>query len=318
MALDATAACGFDVPVLYISGWGRSGSTIIDNTLGAYPGVASVGELHHLWGRGLLWKRGCGCGVPVRSCPFWRDVLDAAYGRDRPDPREVLALQTDVTRARRTPSLWFGSPPQAARDYAAVIAPLYRAIAHVSGARLVVDSSKFPAEAALLPEVAGVRPYLLHLVRDPRAVAFSWSRSTPHPDRPGRMMRRHSAAVSSWRWLTWNALTELTAPGYGDRRLLLRYEDFVADPRGRMESLLRLAGLPSSGGPFLDERTVRLAPNHTVSGNPSRFRSGEVRITPDDAWRERLPSRDWLVATTLSLPLLARYGYPIRRAGAMR
>jgi len=253
----------------------------------------------------------------VKSCPFWAEVLDVAYGRDRPDPREVLALQTDVTRARRTPSLWFGSPPSAAREYAAVIAPLYRAIADVSGARLVVDSSKFPAEAALLPEVAGVRPYLLHLVRDPRAVAFSWSRPTPHPDRPDRLMSQHSPAVSSLRWLAWNALTELTAARYRDRRLFLRYEDFVADPRGRVESLLRLAGLRPHDGPFLDERTVRLAPNHTVSGNPSRFQSGEVRIAPDDAWRERLTGRAWLTATTLALPLLARYGYPVRRDGAM-
>lgn len=318
MSIDAFTACDLDVPVLYISSWGRSGSTIIDNILGAYPDVASVGELHHLWGRGLLWKRRCGCGMRVRSCPFWAEVLHAAYGPDRPDPRAVLALQTDVTRARRTPSLWFGSPPPVARDYAALLAPLYRAIAQVSGARLVVDSSKFPAEAALLPEVAGVRPYLLHLVRDPRAVAFSWSRPTPHPDRPGRIMSRHSTVVSSLRWLTWNALTELTAPGYRDRRLLLRYEDFVADPRGRIEALLRLAGLRTDDGPFLDERTVRLTANHTVSGNPSRFRSGDVRIAPDDAWRERLPGRAWLIATAVSLPLLSRYDYPVRRAAAVR
>jgi Sulfotransferase family len=313
MPVDTPCIRDVDVPVLYISSWGRSGSTIIDNVLGAYPDVLSVGELHHLWGRGLLWKRACGCGVPVRSCPFWTDVLDAAYGSDRPDPRAMLELQGEVTRTRRTPSLWFSSPPAAAREYAAVIAPLYRAIAEVSDARLVVDSSKFPAEAALLPEVAGVRPYLLHLVRDPRAVAYSWSRRTPHPDRPARLMRQHSAAVSSLRWLTWNALTELTAAGYGGRRMLLRYEDFVADPRGQTEALLGLAGLRPHDGPFLDERTVRLAPNHTVSGNPSRFRSGEVRIAPDDEWRERLPGPSWLIATALSLPLLTRYGYPMRQ-----
>jgi hypothetical protein len=81
MPVDTCTARDTRGPVLYISAWGRSGSTIIDNVLGAYPEVVSVGELHHLWGRGLLWKRGCGCGKPVRSCPFWADVLDAAYGK---------------------------------------------------------------------------------------------------------------------------------------------------------------------------------------------------------------------------------------------
>jgi hypothetical protein len=252
----------------------------------------------------------------VRSCPFWSAVLKAAYGAKPPDPRAMLALQRGATRARRTPSLWFGSPSSQAREYAAVMAPLYRAIATVSGARLVVDSSKFPAEAALLHEMAGVRPYLLHLVRDPRAVAYSWSRPTPHPDRPGRLMRQHSPTVSTLRWLGWNALTELTAAGYRDRALRLRYEDFVADPRARIQDLLRLVGLEPPTGPFLDDRTVRLAANHTVSGNPSRFRAGNVRIRPDDAWRERLPRRAWLIATALSIPLLARYRYPVRRTRA--
>ena len=42
---------------------------------------------------------------------------------------------------------------------------------------------------------------------------------------------------------------------------------------------------PATDLPFDDERTVRLAPNHTVSGNPSRFTTGSVRIEADDAWR---------------------------------
>jgi hypothetical protein len=310
--LDAAAP----VPVLYISAWGRSGSTIIDNVLGGYPGVFSAGELHHLWGRGLRHKRHCGCGLPLPRCPHWRAVLDAAYGADRPNPRAVLALQRQVVRTRQTAKLWLGSPSAAAREYADLIAPLYRGLAEVTGARLVVDSSKLPAEAALLPHAPGVRPHLLHLVRDPRAVAYSWSRATPNPDRPKTMMSRHSPTVSTARWLAWNTMTEASATlaAYRGRRLRLRYEDFVAAPRDRIGEILSLTGQPDGPGPFLDERTVRLAPNHTVSGNPSRFSSGDVRIAPDDAWRRGLPLRAYVTVTALALPLLPRYGYPLMGA----
>ena len=39
--------------ILLIVGNGRSGSTILGNVLGSIGGVAHVGELHHIWIRGL-------------------------------------------------------------------------------------------------------------------------------------------------------------------------------------------------------------------------------------------------------------------------
>lgn len=67
--------------------------------------------------------------------------------------------------------------------------------------------------------------------------------------------------------------------------MLLRYEDFVAGPQRTIAAIARMIGEPATDLPFDDERTVRLAPNHTVSGNPSRFTTGSVRIEADDAWR---------------------------------
>ena len=36
--------------VLYIGGYGRSGSTVLDRVLGALPDVVSVGEIRSIWG----------------------------------------------------------------------------------------------------------------------------------------------------------------------------------------------------------------------------------------------------------------------------
>jgi hypothetical protein len=46
-----------------------------------------------------------------------------------------------------------------------------------------------------------------------------------------------------------------------------------------------------------------------VSGNPLRFTVGELKIEPDTEWRDRMRPRDRRLATALTLPLLARYGY---------
>ena len=61
--------------ILYIGGWGRSGSTIISNVLGSLEGYVSIGEARYLWDRGIIQDRICGCGENFSKCLFWRDVL---------------------------------------------------------------------------------------------------------------------------------------------------------------------------------------------------------------------------------------------------
>src|SRR5438067_9142701 len=95
-----------------------------------------------------------------------------------PDPKAVTGWQRQSVRVRHTRRLLRrqrdGRRWDALDRYAPLAASLYRAIADVTGAKVVVDSSKRPSDAALLPLLEGVDPYFIHLVRDPRAVAFSW------------------------------------------------------------------------------------------------------------------------------------------------
>jgi len=297
--------------VVYIAGWGRSGTTVLESVLGAYEGVFAAGELHYLWRRGLLQGRTCGCARPVRQCGLWTAVLRAAYGGDPPAPRHVDHLQRTIARVRHTRRALDCGPLPELADYRSIMQRLYRGIAEVTGARVIVDSSKRPFGAALLTRMADVDPYLLHVVRDPRAVTFSWQRPTAQPDRPvPALMRQHSPLRSTAQWLVWNSLTERVSRRFDGRWRRLRYEDFAAQPRPIVEDLLGVLGVGVEAGPFRDERTVTLPTNHTVSGNPGRFRTGDITIRTDDAWRRQLPWRARLVSATLSLPLRHRYGYP--------
>jgi hypothetical protein len=284
--------------VLYLAGWGRSGTTIIDNVLGSYPGVFTSGELCFLWQRGLIGKRPCGCGAKVRDCELWREILRAAYGDNPPDPHQVLAWQREAARARHAPRLLRGEHP-----LGDVMARLYRGIAHVTGAALIVDSSKLPSGAAILARQPDISAYLLHVVRDPRAVAFSWARPT---------MRKHGLWDSTAKWVSWNLLTELMTRAYPGRSRRVRYEEFAADPRGVITDVLTFAQMSASGGPFTGDRTVDLAMNHTISGNPGRFRTGPVELRADEAWRTEMAGSAKLATTALSWPLMARYGYRVR------
>src|SRR5262249_60851100 len=78
------------------------------------------------------------------------------------------------------------------------VARLYAAIGRVTGAELIVDSSKTPAGAAVLARCENVEPYMLHMVRDPRAVAYSWTRTTLQADgSTATKMQPHSPAAAT-------------------------------------------------------------------------------------------------------------------------
>jgi hypothetical protein len=61
--------------------------------------------------------------------------------------------------------------------------------------------------------------------------------------------------------------------------------------------------------PFVADDTVVLDVNHTLLGNPDRFRTGAVTIAPDEEWRSQMPRRRQQGVRIATLPLMRRYGY---------
>jgi hypothetical protein len=302
-----------DVRVLFIGGLGRSGSTLIDRVLGQTPGVCSVGELVFLWDRALSANELCGCGEPFGACPFWKEVGDAAFGGwDRIDPVSIRAWQQRVDRNRYVPSMLAPSlaPRFRARlePYAEAMGRVYGAIASVTGAKLIVDSSKHASTAAFLRHVPGVDARILQLLRDPHGVAWSWSKTVERPEASDGVsfMARVGPARIAARWQGYNALLALVrSPGGA-----LRYEDFVDRPQHATRRLLAMGGLRAESLPqFVGPRTVRLDVDHTVAGNPLRFRTGELEIRVDEEWRTAMPRARRALVGTLAFPSTLLYRY---------
>jgi hypothetical protein len=297
--------------ILCITGWCRNGSTIIGNVLNEVPGFFHVGELHFLWknsaGRGA--NNLCGCGKPLTECPVWSPIIPLAKpaGLSAEQYAEVVvARQRAYVRTRHTwRVLRRGLHNGEILEHADLMRRTYRAIASRTGAQVLVDTTKIPGESTLLPHLAGVAPYYVHLVRDPRAVARSWHQTKDYAE-------AMPASVSTAYWHGFNLAARAITRRNPRRSLFLRYEDFIADPAATVDALLRFCGTDPGGNPVRG-RTVELNPNHTVTGNPDRLRSGETLIRPtDDGWRADLPVRAKVAAVTLSWPLFRRYGYSYR------
>lgn len=305
------------VTVLYVGGSGRSGSTLLDNILGQLDGFFSCGELRYVWERGRVDDRPCGCGQPFSACPVWQAIMAAAFPEGEPDPRRMMRAMQRHVRTRHLPTILRrarGAVPEAPDEYERVLDRLYRAVGEVTGARVIVDSSKLPPYGAVVARLPSVDFSAVHLVRDARATAYSWARKRPLPDFAGtRLMQRHPTWKAAWLWAMWNTVAEVLWRPLGPGYLRLRYEDLTSQPRAELCRVAALVGEAPTTLPFGGPSTIRLAPTHSVAGNPSRFAHGDIELRPDTEWSTAMPPRDRLLVTAMTWPLLNRYGYPLGR-----
>ena len=302
------------IRLLFVAGAGRSGTTILNTILGQVPGMVAVGEVRYIWERAFGENHRCGCGEPFARCPFWSDVIDRAFGpAGAPAPGPVSADLLARLRILRVPAMLARSAvgrsavPEHPHD--AAIAAIYQALADTPGVEVIVDSSKLPPYGKLLERLPGVELSVVNVVRDPRANAWSWRRVKRTNDRDdGATMERLALWRSSLVWSAWNTLLGVWWPP-GPRSLNVRYEDFVVRPKEITKEIVSMVGGRTDALPFVDERSISLAPTHTVAGNPNRHQQGTVTIRLDDEWAQAMPGPQKWFVTALTFPLLRRLGY---------
>ncbi|MDQ5821313.1 MAG: sulfotransferase [Actinomycetota bacterium] len=293
------------VKVLYIAGVSHCGSTILGTVLGQIEGFFFAGELAHT--SLLLGRDGpCSCGAPLATCPVWREIFHAAFGErtdglkpgllglSHADERAVAVLR-HMLRERGL----YPSSREVERARAAFLETL-RAIRSTTSSRVIVDSSKSPAYGWLLQSTQAVDLHVLHLVRDPRATAWSWRESPDQPWGPTTL-----ALI----WNVWNSTIELLWGRSRARYFRLRYEDFARRPDASVRRILDFVGESQAQSPVTTDSTVDVRETHSVAGNRNRFRTGPVQVALDERWLsgDGLPGRRRLDA--LTRPLRARYHY---------
>jgi hypothetical protein len=128
--------------LVYIGGFGQSGSTLLESLLTANPQVVACGEIANGFEGRTGRELKCSCGELAKDCPVW-----GAFAR--------------------------GS--NASLNHDALVRTL---LEHVKGKYAILcDSSKTAWGSITAPfrlrRLIGQRFFLLHLVRDPRAVCWS-------------------------------------------------------------------------------------------------------------------------------------------------
>ena len=306
--------------VIYLGGLGRSGSTLLERLIAELPGVNALGEVVHLWQRGLADNERCGCGHRFGDCAFWSLVGKAAFGGwDHVSVGRVAELKNAVDRTRFIPLLAGPGLParmrQSLTEYTSYYLRAYQAVAEVTGDVAMVDSSKHASLAFCLSRRPEIDLRVVHLVRDSRAVAYSWTKTVARPEASSESyMTTYAPVRAAGQWNAENSALQLLARR-GTPVLRIRYEDLIKSPERTVRTLARFAGLRADDtalgflGNDGESRRAVLHEAHTASGNPIRFATGAVSIHGDDRWRAAMPGWHRRTVTAMTLPLLAHYGY---------
>lgn len=289
------------IPVVFIAGVGKSGSTLLSKVLGQAPGFTDVGELINLSTQASRDGK-CACGAVFSECPFWEQVIRESIG----DIQKLDKKKWNRLRARYAPLLLLPGVRRRLSDYFSDLAKIYKAVVQVSGNGVVVDSSKSVFHGFLLEFLPEVELYFVHLVRDARASEGSMYRLR----KAGLpKMRRRGPWTNAMRWMALNFLAERLGGRIGERYMFVRYEDFISDPRGVLTDLLTRVQGSSGELSFLCDDTVHLTTSHTLSGSGVRFKTGPLVLKYDERWREALPGYNLWVVEHSTKWFRRRYGY---------
>ena len=283
--------------ILFIVGSARSGSTILDLTIGANSSCFSVGEIQQLNSE-INNNRWCTCGKKYYNCPFWNKVgLDLTNPEHNFFKKCSLSLEFPTNKNRSFIGkirgllgiLGFGA------EYKKMISHnkiLYSTIQNNITQNIIVDSGKNIKRAVTLYKNLGYNCKIIHLVRDLRGVTHSEKKTTLamclppdycKKDYPTKRVR--SVEETTWIWNSQNDLINKLLRTFikTNDHMLVRYEDLTQSPEATIKNICKWLCINYS----TDMINFGNVMHHNVSGNPSRFNSIAIKKLPAK-WKTEL------------------------------
>ncbi|NJK57589.1 MAG: hypothetical protein HC939_17090 [Pleurocapsa sp. SU_5_0] len=297
------------IKVLYIAGFERSGSTIINRVLGQIDGFVAWGELRDIWLHGIAENRFCTCGETFVNCSAWQRVFDEAFGgKDKINISKIIALQKK-TRSMVLPH-YFGvlkDEPfkQKVGQYLIDLQKLYRGIQTTTGCKVIVDSSKASWYGYVLGLLPDIDLYVFHIVRNPKGICYSLEQRKRQGEPESQWYNPLHASLS---WNLKNYAVEMLLNSSKERYLRTSYKNFIQNPEIAVRDVLDLLNEEVLNLPFIDSSTVEMNTDHIVTGSPSsRSDTGTVKLSLDEKWKQKMNQVDKTLINFFTFPIMKRY-----------
>jgi len=297
--------------LIYVTGRGLSGSTILDIALSQSNNVIGMGEFII----GMYKKGKCSCGKRLTECDKW-EKLFTSESSIKTEDFEYLKNESTVANYFKYFLVSKKKFHKKAHKYLNINSKVLKIKRNSCNSDIIVDSSKEVTRGLILS-----RGYdeciIIHLIRDPFKVVSS---NIYHLEqgKPFRFMRkkyRNKNAlfiyllVASFGWLIGNFLIELTGIYNRNKKIKIRYEDLCANPDEVISNIeKRINQDLSSTKDFL--KGEKAAKNfHTVRGNPTKNEKNLLFDRNRAVARDRMSIFQRIVVRIIVAPLRIAYGY---------
>ncbi len=316
--------------IIYIAGYGRSGSTLLDRILSQHQDVLGSGEICNALTTLQTPDQLCSCGAAIGKCGVWKTISEHIRSwmnkSGLSSTHELGVIQRKMeSRKSLVHLLISGKLPALTVDeqnlYNKYQGLLFSTFSRCQkGQKYVVDSSKTAAHTAARPVVlslfSGLPVHVIHLVRDPRSVLRSRLKGGNHELEKGLATKGRLIGFRTiLGWIQANLSAAAISLLIGRERVcLVRYEDLVDKPHETVEQICTFLGVESDSITEAFDREFLPQVSHMASGNRMRLKPTKLENKKSET---TVPGYLRWLCTIMCFPLMKKYGYT-RSGGVLR
>ena len=295
--------------VLYISGFERSGTTLISNILNQSDNFISVGELGNIWRKKLFDNSNCSCGLKITDCDFWKNVLkESGIGESDSAFLQKNIKYTDnfYLLYKYLPNLFTFFKPNV-RKLVEITERVYKAIDLLNSGKVIVDDMKQPLYGEMLLKNPNIDLYIVQVVRDPRGVIHSDLKRSKqnHPFYSKQKFLLPRLCV------VWNLVYKTANKMFSNNSkfISIKYEDFVESPEKYVDIISNFVGEEIDAKKFIKGNKIKFfKENHHIGGH-HKFENKEVVLAQDESWKNDSSRLNIKIIEMFCGRLMKKYGY---------
>ncbi len=269
-----------ELTIIYIAGYGRSGSTLLDIILGSHPYILSGGELTYLYDDAVQPNRLCSCGFPLANCRFWKNYLNNTNIDDINNYRKITRKLEELKLVKT-----LNSKKTEFELYGKFIENMFKYMSNRAveiglkkRVRFIVDSSKTSRKVCYRPYLVAMltdfNVKLIHLQRGFTSTLKSvykrsnWLEEGAFKGVRNRYIRAIRALLG---YLIANKCAEKWKESV--EYMYIEYEKLISEPIDTIRDVGEFIGLDLSPVVHKISKNECFKPQHLVGGNRLRFNS---------------------------------------------
>jgi len=317
--------------LIYITGSGHSGSTLLDLLLNGHTHITGLGEVHRFsisFGHDIQPLK-CSCGDSITQCQFWKRVVQTLIeqqyvsqnsirdfitttaiigaesgtndylSKNKKKPRYVLSMNrfAMLIGSKRLWRILSIISEDVERNIVALTNSLilFDIIRKLNNSPIIIDSTKNPSRLKGFDLLCGDGLFIIHLIRDGRAVCYS------------RMKRENISMEESVKiWVAEQKKLNLILSRINESNVMrVSYEDLCENTNEVLINICSYLDINFQQSMLAFRNNV----SHSLGGNPMRFSLKDQSIVLREDWKDGLSKDDKSQFNKIAGRINRKYGY---------